>query len=158
MRIPALCLHRMQAQQAAEAQQSKAKRANTFGLRSGPAPLARSPELPAYDPDDIDEVPGAEAEAAEEQILDQATAAQTLAELEAEIAILRDLEERALRLKLSGQDAKWRQLESILDEPIMLDPATGLRRKILIFTEPNWQLTVTLRVNSVGTGTGFVEH
>jgi hypothetical protein len=74
MRIPALCLHRMQAQQAAEAQQSKAKRANTFGLRSGPAPLARSPELPAYDPDDIDEVPGAEAEAAEEQILDQATA------------------------------------------------------------------------------------
>jgi superfamily II DNA/RNA helicase len=39
-------------------------------------------------------------------------------------------------LKLSGQDAKWRQLESILDEPIMLDQATGLRRKILIFTEP----------------------
>lgn len=39
-------------------------------------------------------------------------------------------------MKLSGQDAKWRQLESILDEPIMLDPATGLRRKILIFTEP----------------------
>jgi hypothetical protein len=57
-----------------------------------------------------DEVPGAEAEAAEEQILDQATAAQTLAELEAEIAILKDLEDRALRLKLSGQDAKWRQL------------------------------------------------
>ncbi len=28
------------------------------------------------------------------------------------------------------------QLESILDEPIMLDAATGLRRKILIFTEP----------------------
>jgi hypothetical protein len=81
-------------------------------------------------------VPGAEAEAAEEEILDQATAAQTLAELEAEIAILSDLEARALRLKLSGQDAKWRQLESILDEPIMLDPATGLRRKILIFTEP----------------------
>ena len=104
--------------------------------QGGPAPLARSPELPTYDPDDIDEVPGAEAEAAEEQILDQATAAQTLAELEAEIAILSDLEDRALRLKLSGQDAKWRQLESILDEPIMLDPATGLRRKILIFTEP----------------------
>ena len=51
-------------------------------------------------------------------------------------SILRDLEDRALRLKLSGQDAKWRELESILDDPIMLDPATGLRRKILIFTEP----------------------
>jgi superfamily II DNA or RNA helicase len=104
--------------------------------QGGLVPLARPPALPAYDPDDIDEVPGAEAEAAEEQILDQATAAQTLAELEAEIAILKDLEGRALRLKLSGQDAKWRELESILDEPIMLDPATGLRRKILIFTEP----------------------
>jgi superfamily II DNA or RNA helicase len=100
------------------------------------APLAPSPALPAYDPEDADEVPGAEAEAAEEQILDQATAAQTLVELEAEIGILTDLEARALRLKLSGQDAKWRELESILDHPIMHDPVTGLRRKILIFTEP----------------------
>ncbi|MCA3671904.1 MAG: DUF3883 domain-containing protein [Methylobacterium sp.] len=98
--------------------------------------LHRPPALPSYDPDDIEEVPGAEAEAAEEAIVDQATAAQTLLELEAEIAILRDLEERALRLKLSGKDAKWRELESILDEPMMMDPATGLRRKILIFTEP----------------------
>jgi SNF2 family DNA or RNA helicase len=100
------------------------------------APLSRVPALPTYDPDDIDEVPGAEAEEAEEQILDQATAAQTLAELEAEIVILRDLEDQALRLKLSGQDAKWRELESILDDPIMDDPASGQRRKLLIFTEP----------------------
>ncbi|SEP49911.1 protein of unknown function [Rhodospirillales bacterium URHD0017] len=104
--------------------------------QGGSAPLAKPSDLPTYDPDDIEEVPGEEAEATEEQILDQATAAQTLAELEAEIVILSDLEDRALRLKLSGQDAKWRELESILDEPMMLDPATGLRRKILIFTEP----------------------
>jgi SNF2 family DNA or RNA helicase len=100
------------------------------------APLAQGPVIPTFDPDDVDDVPGAEAEAAEEQILDQATAAQTLVELEAEIAILKDLEDRALRLKLSGQDAKWRELESILDHPIMHDPVTGSRRKILIFTEP----------------------
>jgi hypothetical protein len=100
------------------------------------ASLAQGPVFPAYDPEDADEVPGAEAEAAEEQILDQATAAQTLVELEAEIAILTELEDRALRLKLSGQDAKWRELESIFDHPIMNDPVTGLRRKILIFTEP----------------------
>ncbi|MEY9185781.1 SNF2 family DNA or RNA helicase [Bradyrhizobium sp. USDA 326] len=105
-------------------------------MRQGSSTLTRGASLPTFDPNDIDEVPGAEAEQAEEQILDQATAAQTLAELEAEIAILSDLENRALRLKLSGQDAKWRELESILDEPIMVDPATGLRRKILIFTEP----------------------
>jgi SNF2 family DNA or RNA helicase len=105
-------------------------------FRGGASRLVPSPALPSYDPDELEEAPGEEQEAAEEQILDSATAAQTLAELEAEIAILKDLEERALRLKLSGRDAKWRELESILDEPIMLDAATGLRRKIIIFTEP----------------------
>jgi superfamily II DNA or RNA helicase len=105
-------------------------------LRDGGTRLARSLVLPSCDPDELEEAPGEEQEAAEEQILDSATAAQTLAELEAEIAILKDLEERALRLKLSGRDAKWRELESILDEPVMLNAATGLRRKIIIFTEP----------------------
>ncbi|PBB91719.1 RNA helicase [Mesorhizobium sp. WSM3864] len=104
-------------------------------MRTGTSRLG-VPDLPAFDPDDPDEVPGAEAEAAEELILDQATAAGTISELEAEITILRDLEQRALKLKLSGQDAKWRELEAILDEPMMTDPATGTRRKVLIFTEP----------------------
>ncbi|MFO1161817.1 MAG: helicase-related protein, partial [Reyranellaceae bacterium] len=107
-------------------------------MRDGQAAgaLRRGPDLPGYDPDDLEELTGAETEQAEEQIVDHATAARTLAELEAEIVILSDLERQALDLKLSHQDAKWRQLESILDEPIMLDEATGLRRKILIFTEP----------------------
>jgi superfamily II DNA or RNA helicase len=103
---------------------------------TGSAQLNPAPALPTYDPDEIDEVPGAEAEDTENQILDRATAAATLAELDTEIQILRDLEDRALKLKLSGQDAKWRELESILDEPLMLDSSTGLRRKVLIFTEP----------------------
>jgi superfamily II DNA or RNA helicase len=88
------------------------------------------------DEDDLDDAAPDEIEAAEEALADQATAAATLAELDAEITILRDLEARALRLKLSGEDAKWRQLDAILDEPIMRDEATGLRRKVLIFTEP----------------------
>ena len=111
-------------------------REETLMRQGGSAQLRRVPTLPSYDPDDSDEASGAEVEEAEDQIVDQATAAATLAELEAEIVILKDLEGRALRLKLSGQDAKWRQLESILDEPLMLDAATGLRRKVLIFTEP----------------------
>jgi SNF2 family DNA or RNA helicase len=105
-------------------------------VRQTSSALSHAPILPTYDPDDIDDIPGNEAEEAEEQIVDQATAAATLAELEAEILILRDLEDRALRLKLSGLDAKWRELESILDEPLMLDAVTGLRRKVIIFTEP----------------------
>lgn len=104
--------------------------------QAGSTPLTRTPALPSYDPDEIDDAPGEEVEAAEEQILDSATAAQTIAELAAEIEILKDLEERALRLKLSGRDAKWLELESILDDPIMIDQASGLRRKIIIFTEP----------------------
>ena len=53
-----------------------------------PAPLCR-PTIPTIST----RCPGAEAEEAEDEILDQATAAQTLAELEAEIAILKDLED-----------------------------------------------------------------
>jgi superfamily II DNA or RNA helicase len=104
--------------------------------RGDGAPLGRPPALPLVDLDDLDDAPGDEAEATEEQIADQATAAATIAELEAELVILRDIEARALRVRLSGEDAKWRQLEAILDDPIMVDPASGLRRKILIFTEP----------------------
>lgn len=92
--------------------------------------------LPAFDPDELDELAGDEVEAIEDQILDNASTARSLAELEAELVILRDLEAQALRLKLSGEDAKWRELEAVLDNPIMLDAATGLRRTLLIFTEP----------------------
>jgi SNF2 family DNA or RNA helicase len=105
-------------------------------FRDAVGTLSREPTLPSYDFDDLEEAPGDEMEEAEEQIVDLATAAQTFAELETEIVILRDLEDRALRLKLSGRDTKWRELESILDDPIMLDAHTGLRRKVIIFTEP----------------------
>jgi hypothetical protein len=120
--------------------------------QAGPAPLTHTPALPNYDPDELEEAPGAEAEAVEEEIVDSATAAQTIAELEAEINILKDLEDRALRLKLSGKDAKWRELESILDDPIMLDAASGLRRKIIIFTEP--KDTLEYLAHKVGGKTG----
>lgn len=88
------------------------------------------------DPDEFEDVPESEAERIEDDAIGQATAARTIDELELELSILRDLETRALRVKLSGEDTKWRELESILDAPEMSDPATGARRKILIFTEP----------------------
>jgi superfamily II DNA or RNA helicase len=101
----------------------------------GAAPL-QAHELPDYDPDDIDEATGTETERAEQEILDGATAALDLSQLRAEIDHLKVLEEQAFRLKQSGLDAKWRELVSILDHPIIRDPVTGLRRKIIIFTEP----------------------
>lgn len=86
--------------------------------------------------EDLDEIGGAELEDAEQSVIDQATAAQTLAELEAEILALRDLEALAERLRRSGEDAKWRELSAILDRAPMVDEATGTHRKLLIFTEP----------------------
>ena len=56
---------------------------------------------------DLEEAGGTELEDAEQEVVDRATAAQTIPELEAELATLRDLEALADRLRKSGQDAKW---------------------------------------------------
>jgi superfamily II DNA or RNA helicase len=70
-----------------------------------------------------------------EQVVSQATASETLAELEAEILSLRDLELRAREVVDSRSDSKWSQLSRILnDEPEMRD-ASGRRRKLIVFTE-----------------------
>jgi hypothetical protein len=102
--------------------------------------LQKSDELPTLFDDDEDreqdEAGGIELEQAEQEIADRATAAQTIPELQAELVILRELETLADRLRKSGQDAKWRQLSEILDQPPIVDEATGQRRKLLIFTEP----------------------
>ncbi|NYZ16885.1 DUF3883 domain-containing protein [Azospirillum sp. RWY-5-1] len=98
-------------------------------------PLPPMPAFPAGE-DELDEAPGDELEAAEDAIVDQATAARTIAELEAEVATLTALEQQALALRRSGEDTKWRELAAILDDPLLQDPRTGARRKLLIFTEP----------------------
>lgn len=87
-----------------------------------------------YDLEDLDEVTENEVEAAEEAVLDRATAARTIPELETEIEILHQLESQARGLRRSGVDAKWNQLNKILDHPLMIEE-TGNRRKLIIFTE-----------------------
>ena len=67
--------------------------------------------------------------------MDSATAAQTIAELEAEIAELRRLERMAGALRRSGEDTKCRELTRILDDPLVHDPERDVERKIVIFTE-----------------------
>ena len=60
--------------------------------RGGAIPTALAVDAPALDEDDVEdleEAPDNEVEAAEEQILDQATAARTITELKAEIATLK---------------------------------------------------------------------
>ena len=74
------------------------------------------PELDAEDIEDLDDAPGHEVEATETRILDQATAARSIAELKAEIETLKMLESRALDVRRRGEDAKWRELASLLSE------------------------------------------
>jgi hypothetical protein len=66
-----------------------------------------------------------EREATEEELVDQATAARTIAELKTEIVLLQKLENLALQVKLSGTDRKWEELSRILQNEAELFDARG---------------------------------
>ena len=74
------------------------------------------PVLDAEDVEDLEDAPDNEVETVEEEILDQATAARSIAELKAEIETLKGLETLSLGVRRSGTDTKWRELASLLDE------------------------------------------
>ena len=126
--------------------------------RGGEATIAFAAAGPALDPEDVedlDEAPENEIEAAEQEVLDQATAARSIAELNAEIETLRQLEALALEVRRIGTDAKWRELASLLGEVFTADghtlrvaepdvpygagaiprPTSSPRQKLVIFTE-----------------------
>jgi superfamily II DNA or RNA helicase len=89
------------------------------------------------DADDLDEeLTAEELEEVEDELVDEATAAKTIPELQAEIELLKGLEKQAQDVLKSGVDRKWEELSKILqsDAPEMFLPG-GRRRKMLIFTE-----------------------
>ncbi|GHO67432.1 helicase [Ktedonobacter sp. SOSP1-52] len=92
------------------------------------------PTLSSDDLDDLDDAPGSELEEIEERLVDQASAARTLAELELEISILTRLEALALQVRRSGTDRKWEELASLLHKRAMFN-TRGQRFKLVIFTE-----------------------
>jgi SNF2 family DNA or RNA helicase len=79
---------------------------------------------------DLEERPEAELEA----VVDQASAARSLIDLQREVMLLQQLKEQAAEVWRAGNDAKWRQLEELLDDPRMFDER-GRRHKLVIFTE-----------------------
>ena len=93
------------------------------------------PLLTDDDLDDLDDAPDAELEETEERVVDLASAARTIAELEVEIAILAQLEELALQVRRSGTDRKWEGLASLLQNNAEMFDPSGHRRKLVIFTE-----------------------
>ena len=76
----------------------------------------RVPLLDKEDVEDLDDAPDAEIEAAEEQVLDEATAARSIEELRIEVETLKRLEGLALSIRRSSEDKKWRELATLLGE------------------------------------------
>ncbi|KLU38980.1 MAG: RNA helicase [Peptococcaceae bacterium 1109] len=92
--------------------------------------------LHVYDEDlDEDDFPAAELEDMEERVIDQATAAQTISELRAELATLKNLEQMANEVRMSGEDRKWDELSKLLQDDVNMFGPDGMRKKLIIFTE-----------------------
>ncbi len=100
--------------------------------------LVLTEELPSVNADLLDELedaPEAEFEQIADEVIDQATTAQTIQELEAEIRRLKELEVLADRVRRSDQDRKWAELSRLLQDQAEMFDAGGQRRKLVIFTE-----------------------
>ena len=82
---------------------------------------------------DEDEWSSEDLEELEEEVVDAATSARTVEELRLEINELEHLSTLAARVRASGQDVKWSELRTILEDNV-LDSAASTR-KLIIFTE-----------------------
>lgn len=85
--------------------------------------------------EDLDELTAEELEEAEEQVIDNASASETIEELRKEIASLHVLEKLAHKVRLSQRDRKWEELSKLLSNDEAMTDAEGRRRKLVIFTE-----------------------
>ena len=74
------------------------------------------PSLTEEEIEDLEDAPDSEQEEVTEEVVDQATAASTIAELKLEIITLVRLEGLAASVRRSGQDTKWRELSSLLSQ------------------------------------------
>ena len=85
---------------------------------------------------DDDEFSAEEMEDIEEELVDAATAARTVAELDAELLDLHGLIEAAGRVRDSETDRKWSELRTILEDNTLATSGSGAeRRKLIVFTE-----------------------
>jgi len=72
---------------------------------------------------------------AEDEVVDRASAAQTIAELEDEIRILDGLCKEAKKVRDAGTDKKWNEVKKVIVEKNILSNPSGPSRKLIIFTE-----------------------
>ena len=93
------------------------------------------PSLSSDDIEDLDDAPDDEVEEAEVKVVDQASAARTIAELRVEIEQLKGLALTAQRVRQSGSDRKWDELSRLLQNNSEMFDTDGHRRKLILFTE-----------------------
>lgn len=99
---------------------------------------------------DADEYNAEEIEDLEEELLDAATAAQTVEELDAELLELAELTKVAKQVRDSGTDRKWTELSTILQDNALITDKDGVPRKFIIFTEHRDTLDyLTARIRSL---------
>ncbi|MCP9274046.1 DEAD/DEAH box helicase [Mycolicibacterium arenosum] len=95
------------------------------------AKLAATLGIASEDPDDMTST---RAETYQDEVVNVATNARTLAELETEILVLDRLVKKADAVHAASVDAKWEALAELLTTDAMYDDE-GQRRKIIIFSE-----------------------
>jgi SNF2 family DNA or RNA helicase len=93
------------------------------------------PEVNRENLEDWEEAPDDEQEIIETILVEQASAARTIPELKAEVQILKNLEEIANKVRLSGADRKWEELSELLQKNNEMFDQQGQRRKLIIFSE-----------------------
>lgn len=84
---------------------------------------------------DEDDYPEDDYETIDTEVTTHVTSAQTIQELEAEIAALAKLEQKAQSIRASPIHGKWNKLADVLQNQPELFEADGHRRKLIIFTE-----------------------
>ncbi|MEU7329802.1 DEAD/DEAH box helicase [Streptomyces parvus] len=89
-------------------------------------------DLGSFDHEDFD---AKEIEDLEEELLDAATAARTVEELDAELVELRALVGTAQRVRDAGTDRKWTELSALLRDHALVTDSEGDPRKLIVFTE-----------------------
>ena len=131
------------------------------GGKSQSDPGTPGPSLDHEALDDLEDGSAEELEEVEGVVVDEATAARTIAELQAELKTLKRLEALAGQVRRSGADTKWRELAEVLnsvfssgaqpqsaassatpnEEGETPRPKTSPRQKLVLFTEHRDTLT-----------------
>ena len=110
--------------------------------------LLKIPTCPKSE--NLEDLPVVEIENLEDEFVDQATAASTIAELRSEIDKLEKLVQLAQEVRKSGTDTKWEELSKLFKNNPEMFNSQGQRRKIIVFTEHRATLDyLVLRVREI---------